>query len=66
MPRLDLSHTHAAILCEYLKRELSDLSVEIAGTDRKNYRDEIKAERRLLRDVLEKLERLDEDAPRRR
>jgi len=36
-------------------RVLSDLSVEIAGTDRKDYRDEIKAERALLQEIQEQL-----------
>ncbi len=56
MPRIDLSNDHAAILKEYLERVLSDLSVEIAGTDRRDYREEIKAERVLLHEIVEQLQ----------
>lgn len=52
---LALSRDQAAILKEYLERVLSDLSVEIAGTDRLEYRQEIKEERRLLQGVLAQL-----------
>lgn len=55
MQSLHLSTEQAHILEEYLRRVLSDLSVEIADTDRKDYRDEIKAERRLLEQILAQL-----------
>lgn len=58
MPVLHLSDDHVAILSDYLRTTLSDLSVEIAGTDRRSYRDEIKAERELLREVMTRLEEL--------
>ncbi len=56
MSSLELNHEQQDILKEYLERVLSDLSVEIAGTDRKQYRDEIKAERRLLQEIMEQLD----------
>lgn len=56
MPALQLTKDHVAVLSEYLRRTLSDLSVEIAGTDRQDYREEIKAERRLLREVMHQLD----------
>ena len=55
MTSLHLSTEQARILEEYLRRVLSDLGVEIADTDRKDYRDEIKAERRLLEQILAQL-----------
>ena len=55
MPLLDLNPIQAAVLKEYLERALSELSVEIAGTDRQSYLDEIKAERKELRDILNQL-----------
>lgn len=58
MYSLDLNREQAAILRRYLKSALSDLSVEIAGTDRYEYREEIKAERELLEQVMAKLERV--------
>jgi hypothetical protein len=62
MPSLHLTSEELAILDEYLQRVLSDLSVEIAGTDRKTYREEIKAERRLLQHIADQLTEL-KDAP---
>lgn len=56
MAALNLNDNQTTILREYLERVLSDLSVEIAGTDRYDYREEIKAERALLQEVLLKLE----------
>ncbi len=55
MPSLELSNDQAALLKEYLERDLSDLSVEIAGTDKRAYREQIKAERQMLRAVFEQL-----------
>ena len=46
------------MLSEYLRNTISDLSVEIAGTDRHDYREEIKAERRLLQEVMHQLDEL--------
>lgn len=57
MSSLELNHEQQGILKEYLQRVLSDLSVEIAGTDRQQYREEIKAERRLLQEIVEQLDR---------
>ena len=63
MPSLELSNDELEILEEYLKRVLSDLSVEIADTDRQSYREEIKAERRLLQQVVEQLTYLKHTGP---
>jgi|GEM_PF-6241365 len=58
MPALHLTKDHVAVLSEYLRNTISDLSVEIAGTDRHDYREEIKAERRLLQEVMHQLDEL--------
>jgi acetolactate synthase small subunit len=55
---LSLTHQQAHILRQTLESVLSDLSVEIADTDRKEYRDEIKAERDKLRQILIQLQSL--------
>lgn len=52
MTTIELNEAQSSILKEYLDRVLSDLSVEIAGTDRYDYRAEIKAERVLLREIV--------------
>jgi hypothetical protein len=59
MTTIVLTDHQAATLLEYLQSALGELSVEIAGTDRKSYRDEIKAERSVLSEVLHKLEAAD-------
>lgn len=55
MTNLNLSADQAHLLRDILEQVLSDMSVEIAGTDRKTYRDEIKTERSALRDILAQL-----------
>jgi hypothetical protein len=55
MVSLELNTDDAALLKEYLERELSDLSYEIANTDRKDYRDQIKAQRDRLRAIANQL-----------
>jgi acetolactate synthase small subunit len=55
---LSLTHQQAHILRQTLESVLSDLSVEIADTDRKEYRDEIKGERDTLRQILIQLQSL--------
>lgn len=57
MPAIELNDEQTELLREYLRRLLSDLSVEIAGTDRKAYREEIKAERNVLREIADVLDR---------
>lgn len=56
MIAIDLTDHQAATLRDYLERTLRDLSVEIRGTDRKTYRDEIKEERDELALILRQLE----------
>lgn len=62
MFNLELDAAEAKALHELLKRHLSDMSVEIAGTDRKAYRDEIKVEREILRHIFDRLDRLERAA----
>jgi hypothetical protein len=55
MQSLELSPDHAAVLKTYLERAVTELSGEIAATDSRDYREKIKAERRLLAETLEQL-----------
>lgn len=58
MATLQLNTDEASVLREYVKRAVSDLSHEIADTDRKDYRDVIKNERDLLQSVMQRLDEL--------
>ncbi len=55
MTHLDLSEEQAGILKETLEVVLSNMSVEIADTDRKAFRDGLKSKRDQLQDVLKQL-----------
>lgn len=52
MPQIDLNDDQAACLREVLEGYLSDLSHEIADTDRKDFRDGLKERKRTLETVL--------------
>ena len=53
MPTLDLSPEQAAALADALESYLSDLRMEIADTDLKDFRDKLKHRKALLNEVLE-------------
>ena len=53
--RLELTEQERAVLEEVLESWLSDLSVEIADTDRKDFRDGLKATRATIEAVLARL-----------
>ena len=57
MPTLDLSAPEIALLREVLDSVLSDLGMEIAGTDSHDYRASLKERRELLRKIVATLER---------
>ena len=52
---LDLSAEETTILENCLEKVLAEMTSEIAGTDRKDYRESIKHERVVLRRILERL-----------
>jgi hypothetical protein len=62
MTTLELTRAQARVLRTTMKTILSDLSVEIAGTDKKSYREEIKAERAILQEIMSRLEAAAESA----
>ena len=53
MIHLDLDAKERSILMETLESYLSDLSVEIADTDRKDFREQLKAKRDILNKILQ-------------
>jgi len=53
MIHLDLDAMERSTLMETLESYLSDLSFEIADTDRMEFRDELKAKRDVLNKILE-------------
>jgi len=55
MAEITLTDDEKEALILLLEGSLSDLSFEIADTDRKNFRDQLKARRDLLRKVLDSL-----------
>ena len=52
MIHLDLDATEQKILADTLQNYLSDLSYEIADTDRLEFREELKAKRDVLNKIL--------------
>ncbi len=55
MTRLDLDSEETAVLRQVMERYLSDLRMEITDTDRKDYREMLKAQRRSLEGILDRL-----------
>ncbi|HET9948468.1 MAG TPA: hypothetical protein VFQ22_06080 [Longimicrobiales bacterium] len=62
MIRLELNEEQRAALVELLEASLSDLGFEIADTDRMDFRERLKENRRVLRSVLEALQAPDASA----
>lgn len=60
MIHLDPDNQEKQALGNVLKSYLSDMSYEIAGTDRKEFRDELKAKRDLLQKVLDAVDKASE------
>jgi hypothetical protein len=56
MVRIDLSDPDAARLREMCESQLSDLRMEIAGTDSMDFRERLKQDAELLRNVIAQLE----------
>jgi hypothetical protein len=55
MARLDLNEGESATLRETLEEYLSDLRMEIAGTDSQDLRDELKNREGVLRGIASRL-----------
>jgi hypothetical protein len=53
--RLELSAEEAAMLEEVLRRDLGDLRMEIADTDKKDFRDGLKQKEALIKSLIERL-----------
>lgn len=59
MAELILTDQEKEALIMLLEGNLSDLSVEIADTDRKNFRDQLKARREVLQKILDTLKKIE-------
>jgi len=55
MTKLELSPDEAEVLTEVLSTYVSDLRMEIADTDSKDYRDKLKKKEELLKNVIARL-----------
>ncbi|HEY7320368.1 MAG TPA: hypothetical protein VIE89_22605 [Candidatus Binatia bacterium] len=55
MPTLQLTATEAILLKEILETNLSDLRMEIAGTDLKSFRDKLKEKEAVITQLIERL-----------
>ncbi len=55
MPKLELTLPEADLLREIVGEWLIDLRVEIGHTDNLDYRDRLKRQEELLRDILDRL-----------
>ena len=60
MIHLDLDATERSILMETLESYLSDMSYEIADTDRLEFREELKAKRDVLNKILDAVKKAHE------
>ena len=55
MPTLELAAAEAILLKEILETNLSDLRMEIAGTDLKSFRDKLKEKEAVITQLIERL-----------
>ncbi len=55
MTRLELTSQEAALLAQALETYLSDLRMEIADTDRHDFREELKRQETILRSLMDRL-----------
>ena len=55
MAQITLNNDETLMLKGILESYLSDLRMEVADTDRKEYRDELKVEEAFLKDMIDKL-----------
>lgn len=55
MAQLTLNNEETLKLKKILESYLSDLRMEVADTDRKGYRDELKVEEAFLKDIIDRL-----------
>ena len=55
---LELDEKEVVLLRETLASDLSDLGYEIANTDSKDYRDDLKEKQKALKRIVEQLEKV--------
>lgn len=54
--KLDLNGEELELLVEVLEEQQRDLNIEISRTDRREFRDSLKANQHVLQEILRKLE----------
>ena len=59
MLQIQLSRQEKKVLAEFLKESISDLGMEIADTDRQDFREQIKGRRDVLARLLAVVEKSD-------
>ncbi len=59
MPALELTPAELQLLQDILETNLSDLRMEIVDTDRVDFKDMLKQRKRLMLQILEKLQRIE-------
>lgn len=62
MIRIELQPDEAEVLAAALESYLSDLRMEIADTDSMDFRENLKAKKRVLRSIVTMIERAQEQA----
>jgi hypothetical protein len=62
MIHIDLDATERSILMQTLESYLSDMSFEIADTDRMEFREELKAKRQVLNKILDAVKQAHQSA----
>ena len=62
MAQLDINTQEAATLKEVLDFYLSELRMEIADTDRMDFREQLKAKKKLLVDIAARVGKISEEA----
>lgn len=62
MLRIELTDDQARALREVLSQQVSELGMEIAGTERMAFRDQLKLRRRRLNEVLDAIGRVESQA----
>ena len=55
MTRIELTPEHTAVLADLLHKTISDLGMEIAATERLEFREQLKHRRDVLNEVLDRL-----------
>ena len=56
MVHVELNEEERSVLAEFLERDIDNMHSEIVHTDDRDYKDRLKQQREVLKDVLQKLQ----------